>query len=249
MAEKFDSFLKEVDDDLRRDQLKKLWEQYGILIVGGVIALLAAVWGYGHWQNRRVAAAEAHGAKYEAAAKLAREGKTDDASKAFAEIAKTAAPGYQALSQLRVAGLHARAGRIAEAVAAYDLVGNDASVDQILREFAAIQAANLRLEPADYAEMERRLTPLTVDGGAWRTAARELLGLAAYKAGKFEDSRKFFDTLLGDRTVPPGLNERAQLMLAVLTDAEAAKAATAPASTPAATEKSKDKSPPSGTKK
>lgn len=243
MAEKFDSFLKELDDDLRRDQLRKLWDQYGLLIVGGVAALLAAVWGYGHWQNSRVAAAESHGVKFEAASKLARDGKADEAQKAFLDIAKEAAPGYQSLSQLRVAGLHAKAGRMVEAVAVYDTLSKDAAVDQILREFAAVQAGNLRLDTADYAEMERRLTPLTADGSAWRTTARELLGLAAYKAGKLEDARKFFDLLLGDRAMPPGMNERVQLMLAVLTDAEAAKAAPVPPTAPTEpAEKSKDKS-------
>lgn len=243
MVEKSDTFLREVDDELRREQLKQLWDKYGIILLGAVMALLAGVWGYNYMQSRRAAAAEINGAQFEAAAKLIRDGKPDEAVTMFTELGKTAAPGYQSLSNLRIAGIHAKAGRSKEAVAAFDAVARDASVDPILRDFAGVQAASLLLSTADYAEIERRLSPLTGDTAPWRTAARETLGLAAFKAGKLDEARKHFELLLVDRTAPPGLNERVQLMLAVITDADAAKAAPAtPAPAPAATEKTKDKS-------
>lgn len=243
MVEKSDTFLREVDDELRREQLRHLWDKYGLFLVGGVVALLAGVWGYTYMQGRRAAAAELHGAQFETAMRLVRDGKPDEAVPAFTELAKTAAPGYQGLAQLRVAGIHAKAGRITEAVATFDAVAKEASVDQIVREFAGVQAANLLLATADYAEIERRLAPLTADKAPWRAAARETLGLAAFKAGKLDEARKHFELLLVDRNAPPGLNERVQLMLAVITDADAAKATPAPpAPAPAATEKTKDKS-------
>ncbi|MFM9940037.1 MAG: tetratricopeptide repeat protein [Hyphomicrobiaceae bacterium] len=256
MVEKSDSFLREVEEDYRREQLKQLWDKYGLFVIGGVLAVLASVWGYYHMQGRRAAAAEVHGAQYQAALRLIRDGKADDAAKAFADLAKSAAPGYQGLAQLRIAALHAKAGRTAEATSTFDAIARDASVDQIVRDLAGVQAASLLLATADYAEIERRLTPLVADKAPWRTAARETLGLAAYKAGKLDEARKHFEMLLVDRTAPPGMNERVQLMLAVLTDADAAKAAAnpAPATPPApaaATEKTKDKSaaPPPAPKK
>ena len=59
--------------------------------------------------------------------------------------------------------------------------------------------------------------------------SRETLGLAAYRVGKTDEARKLFEQMLSDRMTPPAVSERALLMLALLTDAEAAKAAaTAP---------------------
>lgn len=252
MVEKSDTFLREVDDELRREQLKRLWDKYGLLVIGAVVALLAGVWGYNFMQNRRAAAAELHGAQFESAAKLVRDGKPDEAVTAFAELTKSAAPGYQGLAQLRIAGLHAKAGRSKEAVAAFDAIAKDGAIDPIVRDFAGVQAASQLLATADYTEIERRLSPLTADTAPWRTAARELLGLAAYKAGKLDEARKHFELLLVDRGAPPGLNERVQLMLAVITDADAAKSGpAAPKGAPAATEKTKDNSavpPPAPTK-
>jgi hypothetical protein len=251
MAEKLDTFMKEVDEDLRREQLKKLWDQYGLLAIGGVVAILGAVWLSTYWQGRRQAAAESLNAQLEAASRLVRDGKSDAAMAAFSTIAKAGTPAYQALAGLRIAAAHVKSGRLAEAVAVYDQIAANSAIDQILREFAGVQAASLRLDTADFTEMERRLTPLALDKAPWRSTARELMGLAAYKAGKLAEARKIFEDLLVDRGVPRAMGERAQLMLAVLTDAEAAKPAAAPAAPKAEPEKSKDKSaaPPPAAKK
>lgn len=246
MAEKPDTFIREVDEELRREQFRQLWDQYGLFIAGGAVAVLAGVWGFTHWQSSRASAAAMHGVQFEEAARLARDGKPEDAIKAFTTLSKAAAPGYQGLAEMRLAALQVKAGKVTEAVAAYDAIARDTSIDIIVRDLAGLKAANLRLPDAELAEMERRLATLTLEGAPWRAAAKEIQGLALYKAKKFEDARKVFEQLLVDRSAPQGLSERAQLMLAVLTDADAAKPAPAPAEAPkgaAPPEKTKDKSP------
>ena len=46
--------------------------------------------------------------------------------------------------------------------------------------------------------------------------------MAAYKAGLTAEARNHFQRLIGDRTAPPGIAERARTMLAVLAEAEQA---------------------------
>ena len=46
MSELFD----EVDEDVRRDQLKKLWEQYSIYIIAGALLIIASVGGWRGYQ-------------------------------------------------------------------------------------------------------------------------------------------------------------------------------------------------------
>jgi hypothetical protein len=90
--------------------------------------------------------------------------------------------------------------------------------------------------------MQNRLNDLAADGNPWRASARELLGLAALKAGKTEAARQEFQRLLGDRDTPPSIAERARIMMAMLTEAELsapAPAAKQPASTPGAPESEK----------
>lgn len=226
MVDRTDSFMREVGEDVRREQLARIWERYGVLIVAGFVALLAGLLGYQWWKSNTLAGQERAGAEYAAAARLAADGKSDEAVKALDKIAKAGAAGYQALAQLRLAGEHAKAGRVAEALAAYEGLSKGTSGDPLLRDFATLQAAMLRLDQADWTEMKNRLTPLLDEKGAWRAPAREVLGLAAYKAGNFEEATKLFEQILGDKATTQGLSRRAQEMLAVLTDAAAAKSAT-----------------------
>ncbi len=223
MVDRTDTFLREVDEELRREQFAKLWQRYGMFIVGAAAMLLASIGGYKYWESRRIAGIEAAGARFEAATQLIAAGKPDEALKQFDDIAKGGAPGYRTLARLQVANARIKAGKPDEALAMFDVLAKDTAVEPLLRDYAALQAAMLRLDTADWTEMENRLTPLMVDSSPWRAMAREALGLAAYKAGKADEARKLFEQTLGDRLTPPSVSERAMLMLALLTDAEAAK--------------------------
>lgn len=243
MVERTDSFLREVDEDVRRDQLLQLWQKYGIYLTAAVAALFIGVVGYQWSQARRIAHEEQVGARFEAATRLAAEKKTDEALTAFGAIAKEAPAGYQAVAQLRVAATHIKVGRVAEALSVYEALSKSDSADDLLRDFAALQAAMLRLDQADWTEMKNRLTPLVDDKRPWHAPAREVLGLAAFKAGQHDEATKLFEQILGDKASTSGLTRRAQDMLAILTDAAAAKAATATpaASSGAAPDKPADK--------
>lgn len=233
MADQGDSFLREVNEEMRREQLRRMWDRYGLLIVGSLILILAGIAGYKHWDSRRLAASAEAGAHYERASKLAAEGQQDAALKDFSEIAKTSPEGYQTIARLRGAAIAAQEGKTAEAVATYDAVAKDGAADPILRDFSSLQAAMLRLDSSDWTEMQNRLTPLNVDKSPWRALVRETLGLAAYKAGKYEEARKLFEQLIADRGVPQSVSERAFLMMSLLTDAETSAATKTPAPPPA----------------
>lgn len=234
MVDRNDSFLREVDEDVRRDQLLKLWEQYGTYIIVAIVLLFLGVGAWKWRESRQVVAEEQAGARFEAATRLASESKPDEAMRAFSEIAKDGPAGYRALARLRVGAEHAKAGRTAEALAAYEALAADSGVDDLLRDFAAIQAAMLRLDHADWTEMKNRLTPLVDEKRPWHAPARELLGLAAMKAGQSDEATKLFEQVLGDRAATQGMSRRAQEMLAVLTDAAAAKASPQGSVSPAA---------------
>ena len=190
--------------------------------------LLSGIGGYKVWDSRQVAASEAAGARFTMAVQAASTGKTDDALKQFADLATTSPTGYKALAQMQLAGAQVKGGKREEALPIYEGLAKDSSIDPLMRDFATLQAAMLRLDAADWTEMKNRLTPLMSDSSAWRAMARETLGLSAYKTGNTDEARKLFEQVLSDRLTPPSVSERALLMLALLTDAEVAKSAAVP---------------------
>jgi hypothetical protein len=232
MSEQTDTFVREVQDEIRRERLAQLWDRYGVIAIGLAALLVISVIGYKYFEYSSQKAREAAGQKFEAATRLVATGKAEEAQQAFEAMSKSAPSGYGALSRLRVAGALAEENKRAEAVAAYDAVAKDGSADVLLRDFATLQAALLRVDEADWTEMQNRLKDLINDGNAWRSSARELLGLAAMKAGKQDEARKAFEQVLGDSSATPATVQRAQMMMTILTEGALAKAASEPATPP-----------------
>lgn len=230
-----EAFDREIEDEMRREQIEKIWKNYGNYILAVAALIVIGVGGWKFWENRQIAAANAAGARFEAATQLAESAKTDEALKAFAAIATDKHKAYSVLARLRLAGAEAKAGRTAEAIAAYEEAAKATHVDPLIAEFAQLQIATLKIDTADWTELQNRLTPLMGEKGPWRYSARELFGLAAWKAGKTEEARATFEQLLGDRKSPPSVGERSRIIMDVIVATELAKpAALTPA--PAATE-------------
>lgn len=237
MADQFDAFKQEIEEDLQRERMLKLWEQYKIFIMGAAAALVLGVAVYKFIEQRRLTAAETNGAEFASAAKLIGEKKPDEAIKALSAIASSGT-GYAALANLRLAGVHAEAGRKAEAAAAYDAVQKQNGVDPLIADFARLQSAMLMADSIDFTELQNRLNPLLTDSHPWRNQARELMALAAMKANRNDDARAQLERLLGDKELPGGMREHVTILMSVLAQADLAKAqqgaSPAPATAPKA---------------
>jgi len=234
MADQFDAFKQEIEEDLQRERMLKLWEKYKIFIMGAAAAVVLGVAAYKFIEQRRLTAVETSGAEYASAAKLIAEKKPDEAIKALSAIA-TSGTGYAALASLRLAGIHAEAGRKAEAVAAYEAIQKQSGVDPLIADFARLQSAMLMADSIDFTELQNRLNPLLTDSHPWRNQARELMALAAMKANRNDDARAQLERLLGDKELPGGMREHVTILMSVLAQADLAKAqqGAAPAQNPA----------------
>jgi hypothetical protein len=223
-----DAIFREVDEELRREQMAKIWQQYGTYILGVAALIVVGVGGWKWLEGRSIAQIEASSVKYDAANQLAADGKADDAQAALNAIAKTGPDGYGLLAKLRLAALAVNAGKTDDAVAAYEGIAANKSGDPILTDYAKLQIASLKLDKADWTESQNRLIALTDNANPWRYAARELMGMAAFKAGRFDDAKKFLETLLADRKAPASIAERARIIMGTIVSAELSPAAAVP---------------------
>ena len=222
MAEPTDMLAREIEEELRRDRLLQLWDKYGTYILAVALAVIIGVGGYKFYESRKAQANEAASTRYIIGLRDFALNKPGEAQKALEDLAANAPAGYATLSRLRLAGYDQGAGNVAEATAAFEEIAKDSSVDPILADYAQLQIALLKLDSASFTELKNRLTPLSAEKNPWRYSARELLGMAAYKAGLTAEARNHFQRLIGDRTGPPGIAERARMMLAVMAEAEQA---------------------------
>ncbi|HKU04607.1 MAG TPA: tetratricopeptide repeat protein [Bradyrhizobium sp.] len=211
MSELFD----EVDEEVRREQLKKLWDKYSIYVIALAILIIAGVGGWRGYQYLEAKKAAEAGAAFDRAAELADQNKHAEAEAAFADLAAKAPYGYRILARLRAAAEIAARDKAA-AAKAFDDIAADTSVGAPERDLARIRAAQLVLETTTYPNMLQRLEPAAAAGATFRHSARELLALSAWRANDPTATRQWLDMIANDGETPPGLRSRAEALQALL---------------------------------
>jgi hypothetical protein len=205
----------EVDEDVRRDQLKKLWEQYSIYIVAGALLIIASVGGWRGYQYVEARKAAEAGAAFDKAVELSDASKHTEAEAAFADLAAKGPSGYRVLARLRMATEVANRDTAA-AAKLFDEITADRSVDVAVQDLARIRAAQLLLETTTYPNMKERLEAAAAPGATFRHTARELLALSAWRANDAAATRQWLDLIANDGETPPSLRSRAEALQALL---------------------------------
>ena len=211
MSELFD----EVDEEVRREQFKKLWDKYSLYFIALMVLIVAAVGGWRGYQYLEAKKAAEAGAIFEKAVELSEQGKHAEAETAFADLAAKAPSGYRTLARLRAAA-EASARDPKAAAKMYDDIAADSSVGSEWRDLAKIRAAGLLVDSASYADMQQRLEASATPKSTFRHSAREMLALSAWRNNDMTAARKWVDAIAEDGETPPGLRSRAEALQALL---------------------------------
>ncbi|KAA0074593.1 tetratricopeptide repeat protein [Tardiphaga sp. P9-11] len=205
----------EVDEDLRREQLKKIWEKYSLLIIAVAILIVVGVGGWRGYTYLEAKKAGEAGAAFDRAAELAEQNKHAEAEAAFTKLAAEAPSGYRTLARLRAAA-EAVSRDPQAAVKLYDDIIADRTVPAPEQDLARIRAGSLLLETSPYEAMLTRLEPATTNTSTYRHSARELLALSAWKANNAVATRQWLDMMSNDAETPASLRTRAEALQALL---------------------------------
>ncbi len=209
-----EEFIREVDEELRRDQLAKLWRRYGALVVAFavlVVAATAAKVGWDQWRQRQMAA---EALRFATAEEALAAGRDAEAAEQFAALAAEGDTGYAVLARLKEAEARLALKDDTGAVAALEqLAGEGGADDPILRDLGALLALEREIDGGDPAELGRRLEPLAAGDSPWRHRARELQALVAIRAGELERARGILTELSREVGVPPSQQRRAEELL------------------------------------
>jgi hypothetical protein len=209
-----DDIFREVDEEMRREQLKKLWERYQVLIVAVVVLVVVGVggWRVHEWyQGKR---ADQVGTQFESAISLSEAGKHEEAEAIFGRIARDGTPAYQTLAYLRQAAELAERDPTA-AIALYRQIAEDDNVDVILRDLAAVRAASLMIDAGQYNDVRKLVEPIVQSRRDLRHTARELLAIAAWKSGDRPLATKWYAAILTDPEAPSSSRTRVEIMIAL----------------------------------
>ena len=201
----------EVDEEVRRDQLRKLWDRYSLYIIALAVLIVAGIgaWrGYEYWVAKKAGAA---GAAFETAVTLSEQGKHAEAETAFTKVVTEAPNGYRVLARFRAAAELAKIKPV-DAVKAYDDLAGDSSLGATWQDLAGLRAGMLLVDSAPLADMRRRLDPLSEPSRTFRHTARELLALSAWRSHDLTATRRYIDMIATDAETPPGTRARIDVL-------------------------------------
>lgn len=210
-----DSFIREVNEQIRQERLSTFWQRFGKFVIAGVVVAVLATIGYVLWEHYRGVQAAADGDRYFAAVDLATAGDTQGSVAAFEGLVADGVGAYPHLARLRIASTLAASGDRVGALARLDEVASSGA-PQPLRDVAAIRAAYLLVDDGTPDDVRQRVERLTNEAEVLRHPAREALGLSFWRSGDGAAARPFFQQITEDLSAPQGLSQRARLMLEVI---------------------------------
>ena len=213
MVQQDDSFIREVNDELRSDQVRLVWTRFRSVIIGIAVLIVLGTIGkvsYEYWDE---SSASASGDAFLSAMRLAGENKPDEALAALTALEKDGYGSYPLLARMRAATILQQKGDAAGAARAFSDIGKDTSVNEAVRDAAKLRAAYILVDTGAYADVSAEAEALAVPGNGMRHSAREVLGLAAYKAGDFAKAKDWFQQIADDQQAPSNVSNRAQIML------------------------------------
>lgn len=212
----------EVEEQLRSDRYRTLALRALPWVLGIAALALVAALGWWFWQDRQDKAAAVASDKYAAAMESYAKRDETRAFGQFAEVAKDGPPVYRAMALMQQAGMRLEDNKVDEAVRLFD-ASAEVAPDPLLEDLARLKSALALLDTAPYAELEKRLEPLTEDGRPYRMEAREALAFAKVMAGKGSEARGDFAVLSLSPDASEAVRDRARAAMDMI-DSGSAKA-------------------------
>lgn len=198
---------QEIDEDLRRDRMAKLWARYGKYAIGAAVLVVAATAAGVFYQNWRQQQYQALGLKYVETTFASRDGDTAKAVNGFEALAAEDKAGYGLLARVQAAALKAKGTDKEGGLAALSAIAADGTIDPVYRDLATVLAGLYSVDQAKPEETIARMKPLA--DGPWHFTALEVTALAQLKAGDKTAALKTYQELADDLGAPASLRARA----------------------------------------
>jgi hypothetical protein len=211
-----EAFLREVDDELRRDQAVALWRRWGIAIVAAVVLGLVALGGWLWYQSNRADVAATQSIEFNKALDELGANRQAAAAPILAKLAKEGTPGYGALARFVEADIALQKNDLKGAAAKFAQVAGDDAVAKPLRDLALVRQTAAEYDSLQPQVVIDRLRPLAVKGGAYFGSAGEMTAVAHLRKGRRDLAGRMFGELARDETVPESIRQRAVQMAGVL---------------------------------
>jgi len=204
-----ETFVREVDENLRRDQMQNFFKAYGSWLIAAVILFLAASGGFIWWKQHQVRQSEAQVEKLAQIYKDIGSGNTSQSPGQLDELSKNGSKAIRASALFTRAALALQQNNVKLAAGTYKAIADDDSLPDPYRHAALIRQTALEFDQLKPEEVIARLQPLAKRGEPWFGTAGEMTALAMIKQGRKQEAGDLFAAIAKDQNVPEAVRGRA----------------------------------------
>ena len=204
-----DTFVREVDENLRRDQLRDFFKAHSNWLIGAVLLFLVASGGFIWWRQHQVQRSEAQVEDFAGVFKDIGTGNISQTPQKLDRLSDDGSKGVRASAIFARAALALQQGDTKTAIASYKTAAADSSLPQPYRDAALIRQTTLEFDQLQPQEVITRLQPLAKPGEPWFGSAGEMTALALAKQGKRQEAAQLFAAIARDTNVPSSIRDRA----------------------------------------
>jgi hypothetical protein len=218
-----ETFVKEVDENLRRDRIRDFLKENGSWLIAGLVLFLAACGGIIWYQQHREQQAEAQVEQLAEIYKAIGVGNTAKVPQQLSELSNSGSKAIRATALFTRAAFAIQQNDPKLAIATFKKIRDDSSLPNAYRDAALIRETALEFDQLDPQQVIAQLAPLAKAGNPWFGSAGEMTALALIKAGKNKEAGQLFATLAKDKSVPESIRNRSiQISGSLGADASAA---------------------------
>ncbi len=211
-----EQFLREVDDELRRDTALGIWKKWGrwilALLGGGLIALGGVLF----WQSRDTAGAASDSETFVTVLDDLAANRDNGAKAKLDALAASKIAGQRAGAKFALAALALQKNDAKGSAAQYAAIAGDTAFSPPYRDAALVRQTMIDFDTVKPEVVIARLKSVAVAGHPWFGSAGEMVGIAYMRLGNRAEAGKIFAALAKDKTVPATIHSRAVQLAGVM---------------------------------
>ena len=220
-----ETFVKEVDENLRRDRVRDFLKDNGTYLIVGLVVFLAACGGIIWYQQHREQRAEEHVEQLAQLYKDIGDGNNSTVPQQLDDLSNSSSKAVRATALFTRAAFALQQNDRKLAISTYKKIRDDGSLPGSYRDAALIRETALEFDDLKPDQVIAQLEPLAKPGNPWFGSAGEMTALAMIKAGKTKEAGQLFATIAKDKSVPESIRNRSiQISGSLGADASAALA-------------------------
>ncbi len=198
--------IRQIDEDLRREKLSKLWNKYGLYAVSVIIVIVFTVIGY---QLNVSISKTKNEILVETFINATNDNNFIKQIPLYEEIISSNNEYLSGLAALRTSNLQVQNGNIEEGYSTLEKIAENIEYDVVIRDLATYLLFMAKMEDPDDLASNLNLTNERIESSPFKYSFLEIIAVRKLILGDYAEAKKDFEDLISNLDLPIEIRNRA----------------------------------------